>query len=388
MVLVLAGLLLAAVQVAPLQAASVQVRLTTVDGVAREVSLKSMNETGLVIESGGTSETIAWDNLLSAERTEASSSTPPVMRIELVGGSRVAATQVTSEGNEATLVTREQEPLKAPLKELKSIRFKASSPATDPQWLGMLDSPRTADVLVVRRAGDSLDEVQGIVKSITAAVVTIDLDGDEVSAPIEKLEGVLFANATSSAEVGGLLVEDTQGSRWRVTSIASPRDGFVSLALGRSLKHEIRLDQLNRLESTGSVQFLALEAPAEKAYVPTTKLGLNASLADQWLGANVDGNDLVMQSESHVEYRLGGEYSMLRGSAQFDQVVKVGGKCAMRILLDGKVVWDQVFDIEDPSARGYELPLGSARRLRFEVKTAGDGDLGDTLRIRQPRLVK
>ena len=388
MVLVLAGLLLAAVQVAPLQVSAVQVRLTTVDGVAREVSLKSMNETGLVIDSVGTSETIAWDNLLSAERTEASSSTPPVMRVELAGGSRVAVTQVTSEGNEATLVTREQEPLKAPLKELKSIRFKASSPATDPQWLGMLDSPRTADVLVVRRAGDSLDEVQGIVKSITATVVTIDLDGDEVSAPIEKLEGVLFANATSSAEVGGLLVEDTQGSRWRATSITSPRDGFVSLALGRSLKHEIRLDQLNRLESTGSVQFLALEAPAEKAYVPTTKLGLDASLAGQWLGANVDGNDLVMQAESHVEYRLGGEYSTLRGSAQFDPVVTVGGQCAMRILLDGKVVWDQVFDIEDPSARGYELPLGSARRLRFEVKTAGDGDLGDTLRIRQPRLVK
>jgi hypothetical protein len=388
MVLVFAGLVLAAVQVAPVQIASVQARLTTVDGVARQVSLKNMNETGLVIESSGTAETIAWDNLLSVERTEAVSATPPVMRVELAGGSRVAVTEVTSEGNEATLVTRDQESLKAPLKELKSIRFKASSPATDPQWLGMLDSPRTSDVLVVRRAGDSLDEVQGIVKSITATVVTIDLDGDEVSAPIEKLEGVLFANATSSAEVGGLLVEDTQGSRWRATAIASPRDGFVSLDLGRSLKHEIRLDQVNRLESTGSVQFLALEAPAEKAYLPVTKLGLDASIAGQWFGANVDGNDLVMQAESHAEYRLGGEYSTLRGSAQFDPVVKVGGKCEMRILLDGKVVWDQVFDIEDPSARGYELPLGSARRLRFEVKTAGDGDLGDTLRIRQPRLVK
>ena len=371
-----------------LLAAVIQVRVTTADGQTREVSLQSVGETGVVIESSGNQETIAFENLLSLERVEASSTTPPPMKVELFGGSRIAVTEVVSSGSDVTLSVPLQSPLTVPLKQVRWLRFRPSSPVTDPQWLGMIDNARTADVLVVRRAGDSLDEVQGIVNSITREAVKIDLEGDELAAPVAKLEGLLFANASATIETGNVIVEDAQGSRWHADAIRKGDGDMIVLELKAGITHQFPIDQLYRIETTGSVQFLAIEEPAGSSFSPHTKLGLTSELANQWLSAIADGNDLVMQADSSVEYRLSDQFSTLVGTALFDPSVTAGGKCSLRILLDDKVVWDQVFDVEDPAQRGYELPIGAARRLRFEVKTAGDGDLGDTIRIRQPRLVK
>jgi hypothetical protein len=371
-----------------LLATVIQVRVTTVDGQTREVTLQGVRKSEVVIESSGNQETIAIENLLALERVEPSSTTPPTMRVELFGGSRIAAASAASSGSDIELTIPEQPSLQIPLNQVRWLRFRPSSPATDPQWLGMIDNQRTADVLVVRRAGDALDEVQGIVKSITKDSVKIDLDGDDLDAPVAKLEGVLFANSSSVASSGSVIIEDIQGSRWHAKSLNEENAGSLTLEFSEGIKHVLPLDQLSRIETTGAVQFLAKEEPAEDEFSPSTKIGIDPALAKQWLSVGTDGNDLIMQAESHVEYRLSDQFSTLIGSVQFDPSVSAGGKCSLRILLDDNVVWDQLFDVDDPAQRGYELPIGKARRLRFEVKTGGDGDLGDTLRIRQPRLVK
>jgi hypothetical protein len=374
---------------AMLLAAVIQVRVTTVDGVTNDVDLLGVNAVGLEIESGGQTKTVAFDNLLSMTRTTSASIAPPVMRAELSNGSRIAISGVTSDGETAILNLREQQPLSIPIKQVRWLRFRSSSATVDPQWLGMIDKARTTDVLVVRRAGDALDEVEGIVKSITAKVVTVDLDGEDLPAPLEKLEGVLFANATAVAPAGKILVEDTVGSRWQARSLSPGANNAILLELGGGVTHEIPLAQLRKIEATGSVQYLASESPAESSFVAVSKVGLGDALASQWFEAKSDnGRDLVMHADSFVEYRLDETFSTIAGTVQFDPTVTAGGTCSLKILLDGKAVWDQTFDVKDPSPKGYELPIGAAKRVRFDVKSAGDGDLGDTLRLRQPRLVK
>ena len=180
---------------AVLLSAAVQVRMTTVDGVTRDASLLGVSEAGLQIDANGTAQSIALDEVLSITRSDAAASTSPPMRVELFGGSRIAASEVTTADASVVVKPRDQPALTVPLNQVRWIRFRPSSPAVDPQWLGMIDKPRTADVLVVRRAGNALDEAQGIVKSIAADTVTIDMDGDDLAAPIDKLEGVLFADA-------------------------------------------------------------------------------------------------------------------------------------------------------------------------------------------------
>ncbi len=375
--------------IAILFATVVEVRVTTVDGVARDAALLAVTETGIEIESSGVKQRLEMDELLTVTRFNPPPSSSPAMRVELSSGSRIAISELTTNNANATLITRNQAPLTLPLKQIRWIRFRPASPGVDPQWLGMIDKPRTSDVLVIRRSGNSLDEVQGIVKSITDKVVTVDLDGDDLLAPIEKLEGVLFATPATPDEPEPIIVDDLSGSSWRVVGIKPSAATAILLDLGNGLQHELPLDQLRRIETTGSVQFLAMETPAESSYAAVTGLGLNADLANRWFGAQSDASrDLVMQADSRMEYRVDEQFNTLLGSAQFDSSVTAGGKCLLRILLDEKVAWEQTFDVEDPAPRGYELPLEKARRVRIEVQSAGDGDLGDTLRIRQPRLVK
>jgi len=374
---------------AMLLASVVQVRVTTVDGVTNDVELLRVTNFGLEIEASGNTQNIAFDNLLSVTRIAPSSITPPVMRAELLNGSRIAINGVTSDGDAAILNLRDQEPLTVPIKQVRWVRLRSSSPAADPQWLGMIDKVRAADVLVVRRAGDALDEVEGFVKSITAKTVTVDLDGEDLPAPIEKLEGILFASSSAESPQGKILIEDTSGSRWQAVAITSGKDDSFVIELGGGMSHELPLSLLRKIETTGSVQYLGTESPAESSFVSTSKIGLSDELASRWFGVESDSSrDLIMRADSFVEYRLDEQFSAVVGSVQFDPSVTAGGNCAMKILLDGKVVWDQTFDVKDPKPRGYELPIGSARRVRFEVTTAGDGDLGDSLRFRQPRLVK
>ncbi|MGV3486620.1 MAG: NPCBM/NEW2 domain-containing protein [Planctomycetaceae bacterium] len=374
---------------AVLLTAAVEVRLTTVDGVTRDASLLGVSEAGIQIDANGTAQSISMDDVLSISRSDAPASTSPPMRVELFAGSRIAASEVTTADANVVIQPRDQPALTVPLKQVRWVRFRPSSPAVDPQWLGMIDKPRTADVLVVRRAGNALDEAQGIVKSIAPDAVTIDMDGDDLAAPIDKLEGILFADSAAETEPRKIIVEDTLGSRWQVLSLKSASGDNMRLDLGDGIEHEIPLSQLKKIETTGSVLFLASEPAAQSSYDPVSKLGLDATLAARWFTAKpVDGRDLVMRADSTAEYRLDGQFSTVLGSVQVDPSVVAGGKCGIRILLDDTVAWDQVFDVEDPAPRGYELPIGNARRIRFEVSSAGDGDIGDTLRLHQPRLVK
>ena len=340
---------------AVLLSAAVQVRMTTVDGVTRDATLLGVSEAGLQIDANGTVQSIALDEVLSITRSDAAASTSPPMRVELFGGSRIAASEVTTADANVVVKPRDQPPLTLPLKQVRWIRFRPSSPAVDPQWLGMIDKPRTADVLVVRRAGNALDEAQGIVKSIAADTVTIDMDGDDLAAPIDKLEGVLFADAATETEPSKIIVEDTLGSRWRAVAFKPASGETIRLDLGSGITHEMPLSQLSKIETTGSVLFLASESPAQSDYAPVSKLGLDATLAARWFTAKpADGRDLIMQADSSAEYRIDGQFSTVLGSVQVDPSVVAGGKCAIRILLDDTVAWEQVFDVEDPAPRGYE----------------------------------
>ncbi len=368
--------------------ALVPVRVTMIDGAQREGSLRSIGQSQVELDVRGKSETLVLDQVLSIQRTDSPSGRSLAITAQLAGGSRVSLSGLVTEEQSVAMTLSRGEKLAVPLKQLRWVRFRSPTPAIDPQWLGLVDKPRVADVLVVRRGSDSLDEVVGVVESILPTQVMLNLDGDPLAAPIEKLEGLLFADAAIDATSGRFLIDDIDGSRWVAVGLKSSENDELELDLGGGLSYRLPLDRLAKLETSGSVLFLSTETPADRNYAAHDDLAAPAKLMNQWLGVQGSGNDLIMRADSHVEYRVDGDFSSFVGSANFDPSVSSGGVCEMRILLDDKLVWEQTFDVSDPSPRGYELPLGSARRIRIEVASGGDSTIGDTLRIRQPRLLK
>ena len=93
-----------------------------------------------------------------------------------------------------------------------------------------------------------------------------------------------------------------------------------------------------------------------------------------------------MHAGSSIEFRIEPGYLTFAGAAGRYDGVAEASSVSVRITLDGKVVWEQAF--LDAGLRGFELPLDGARRLAIEVSGDGDGDLGDTVRIARPRLLK
>ncbi len=313
----------------------------------------------------------------------------PSTSVELLNGTRLTATSIEIAEGQLTVSLVKQTAIQVPLKQVRWIRFRAPSTAIDPQWLGMTEKTPASDTLVIRRAGDSLDEASGIVKSADEKTVKFDLDGDELDAPIEKLEGIVFANPVPAANDAKVSVQDTHGSRFRVRSISGDAEGNVVLDFGGSLKHQFPLDQLLKIESTGSLQFLAAAAPVEATFQAVSNVGLSPELAKAWFAPQAKNDrDIDLTGDASVEYRIEEGFASLQGSAELDEEVKAGGKCVLRILLDNKVVWEQGFDVTAPEPRGFDLPIGKAKRVRFELKTGSDGDVGDHLQILQPRLVK
>ncbi len=378
------------------QDSPIAVRIDTIDGLSKTGTLGGVSAEGInLLGDDSTPQVIALDQILSIQRTNNPPTTPPGSRIGLAGGSRLAIAGVKSEGTGATIKIRGGDELKLPLKMLRWIRFRNPSAAVDPQWLGLIDRPRASDSLVIRRPGDSIDEVAGIVLAISDEGVSFNLDGDTMQAPIAKLEGVVFTTTGSDAVApankagGSVLVDDIFGSRFVATAMTGTDDGAIDLQLGDQLKYRLPLHSISKIELTGSVEFLAMVQPVEAKYVPLINIGISPELSRSWLNPEVrDGRDLVMRSASHIEYRLSEGFQTLVGSVDFDPEVTAGGKSIIKILLDGKSVWEQSLEVTDASSRGFELPISGARRVRFEISGDNDGDLGDTIRLRQPRITK
>ncbi len=367
----------------------IDVRVTRLDGTVLEASLTAVEANDLVYTIDGKPTRTPLSEILEVARTTNPSELRPATSVELLNGTRLTATSIKIQDGQLTISLVKQPELTVPLKQVRWIRFRAPSAAIDPQWLGMTEKTPAADTLVIRRAGDALDEAAGIVQSADATVVKFDLDGDELDAPIEKLEGIVFANPASSDDLAKTSVQDVQGSKFRVRGVSGDDQGNLIFDLGDSLKHQFPLDQLLKIESTGSIQFLASSQPVESSFQPVSKIGLSPDLANAWFAPHSENDrDLKLVGAASVEFRVDEGFTSLQGSAELDESVKSGGQCTLRILLDNKVVWEQGFNVAEPAARGFDLPLEKARRVRFELKTGNDGDLGDSLRILQPRLVK
>ena len=69
-----------------------------------------------------------------------------------------------------------------------------------------------------------------------------------------------------------------------------------------------------------------------------------------------------------------------------DSSVSKAGDVHIKVMVDDKEVWNET--LSDPQPRGFELKVRGARRVRFVADSGSDGDVGDTVRILRPRLLK
>lgn len=364
------------------------VRVTTSDGETVQGKLGRISATGLKVDRDGETIELSFDRLATLEPLAVEASSGRSFLVSLLNGSKIAARDVSLSDESLTIQPRRQQPLSVKVKDVKSIRFRAASTNTDPLWLGLLEREGRGDMLAIRRDGDRLDPYPGIVQGIVGGIVAFDMDGTSVQAPIDKLEGVVFGGNRSVAEDAPIRVRDVYGSAWAVAEILpSQPDQPLRLALGGGIVHELPLTHIVSIRWSSGLQLLASSQPTRSSFQPYFPSNVKLQLLDAWFAPSRVGEaDLTMRGQSSIEFRVEEGFKTLSGSVQREKSVRQAGQITVRILVDDQVKWEE--RIDGQNRLGFELSVDQARRVRFETDCGEDGDLGDTVRISRPRLMK
>jgi hypothetical protein len=365
------------------------VSVKTSEGKVTEADLHAITPSSLVLDQDGQIVEYAFDDLLSLRPIDAVDKSGTLSKVvTLVGGSRIRALDLSLIDSELLIDLRRQNQLLVPLKDVNAIRYRPSSVTTDAQWLGILDRPRRGDTLVIRRAENRLDPQQGIIESISGGLVGFNLDGTPINAPVDRLEGLVFGGTQSLVEDTDVRVTDIYGSTWSVIAIEPSRgDQPLQMRLSSNVVHELPLYQIDSIRWSGGFSLLADEKPAKQSFQPYFQVNVTGGLLEEFFSPQRVGEaDLQMFGGSSVEYRIEAGYELVVGSVRREEHVTSAGIVTVQIALDDKIVWTE--ELLDGEPRGFELPVNQARRLTFVVDSGPDGDLGDTVRIARPRLLK
>ncbi len=383
------GITLALQGLAGLLVAALPVRVEPTSGAAFDGVIQSVDETSVSIERNGQSERIAFDDLASFVPQSLKSSSGPATRVVLWDGSQIAAEEVTLENDELRVAPHRQEPLNVPVRRAAAIRFRAPAPTTDPRWLGIREQQPRGDLLVVRRDGGKLDPVSVVVEEIADGQVHFILGDDTASAPIERLEGIVFGGeGDEDPPDAAATIADIHGSQWVIDRwLPGPVEDEIEIGLRGGMNHSIPIDQLASIRFRSGLLSLVEQPPAEQDFRPYLESQMDRELLEGWFGPRIDAeSDVQMLGGSSVTYRVEPGFSKFLGSVRRDPRVAVAGEVIVRIRFDDRVVWEQ--SLRDAEVQGFELPLEKAARIQIEVDTGSDGDVGDQVRVLRPRLVK
>ncbi len=371
-----------------LLAAVLPVKATTQSGESIEGSLGAVTATSLAIDIDGRPREILMQDLQTVSPANVQEQTGPTYLVTLSGGSKIAAETVSLVDSGLSIQPRQQDPLSVPVRQVKAIRFRASGATTDAQWLGLLQKESRGDVMVIRRPGDKLDPASGIIESIADGKVSFNLEGDTVAAPLDRLEGVVFGSTAEAADDAPVRITDVYGSTWLAESLVPSDAGQpIAMKLSSGQIHHLPLEQIKSIRFSSGLSMLATEKPADVKTDTYFQTNIDGGLVNAFFGpAAQDGNDLQMHGGSKIEYRVADGFVMLVGAVRRASEVKRASEMSVRILLDGKKVWEE--SLPDVQPRGFEIPLKQARRLTIEVDSRDDGNLGDTVQIIRPRLLK
>jgi hypothetical protein len=362
--------------------ASVTVQVETTDGKKTSGTVVSINTESIEVSGH---PLISIDSASEIQFPEIEVRDAAELTVQLVNDSLVAAREVNFDGAKVTLNLARQPDLVLKSSDVVAIRFRPESPKTDATWLGLMQQESASDRLVIRRDGDQLDSIEGVIESIGDKNVKFSIDGDQVDAQWSRLEGVLFRREKSERVPDPVLVQDGYGGRWRAQSVETTDDG-LQLKSG-DISHLIPMEQIQLIRFGGSNQMLVESERASQTLEVPFGLQVPKDLAESLLlGVEAEPQQIDVPAGGTIEFRVPEGMNRLVGTVARAPEVSRGGKVSV-VFRDGeKTLWQTT--ISDATRHGFDIRLDGIRRVEVVVDDAGDGDLGDRIRIDRAKFVR
>lgn len=387
-----------------LSLAAVDVSVKPLSGAASEGTLVSISDQKLVLKTSAGQQEFQINNLVSvAPVGERPKGVSAAVEIRLVDGSQFGAVDYVVTKSKALVTMLGGEKVEISTRSIHSVRWKSGDEAFDQQWQQIEGDPQQGDVVVIRKT-KSLDSYEGVIYDVTAQEVQFDFDGDRISLPRKKVEGLIYFHAAGREFPDSVCrVADVDGGRWNAKSLQLAGD-HLKLTSVLGIEIELPLTRLEKLDfSGGKIAYLSDLEPVSVKWKPYfASLATATSLSKLYLprrDKSFDGAKLVLGSQSYekglalhsrtaIVYRLPNKFNRLLATVGIDDSVGEAGNVHLVISGDGEQLFEATVTGKDKKPLPLNVNVTGVRRLTILVDF-GDGlDIGDYLNLCDVRVTK
>ena len=387
---------------------SVDVEVRTVDGQTAQGALVALDQQLTLQADGGGTTTLATDSVLTIQRLSPlpAAGTLQETWVTLVCGTRLVGTQLRSQESALRISACDCEH-EIPLKQVRAVRFNRPS-ALDEQWSEILQSDFVGDVLVIRRAHDALDYLEGVIRGFSDDQVQFEYEGEVLEVPRQKLEGIIFfrKGTTPRPRIQLATVDNGSFQLERVSVDGELLSGKTTSGVELTLP----LNQLRRLDFRGGKMVYLGDVTPHRVDIGTSgpatvqaralerllyEPSANQGLFGERLALRLPGNEgiryyskgLALHSRTEVTYRLEEEYTRLKATVGMDPRSAARGLVKLVIFNGTQQLFAQEVSAADDPLE-LDLDVSGTKRLRILVDYADNWDLSDHLNLCDLRLTK
>jgi hypothetical protein len=383
-------------------------RLNLLDGKTLEGTIVSVSQKQLEFKSSSGTEQFLADQIKSLQRVEtaADSATtrklPPTV-VQLRDATILRTNSIELAGKNVTLQLAEAAAT-LPAADVQWIRFRETVAANEPAWQEILAATSKSDRLVVIRAGDSLDTIEGLVQGIDANEVRFNFDGDEIKAPKAKLLGMTFFSTNKKSyppakikvttvqgdSIAAIEVEKTSANGAKSLRIVTAGD--ISLNLPWNVIEKLDFSAGN-LQLAAELLPLSTVSNLDANYPGNLEIAkkLFAPHADRYgtggTSSTVPKTDLLFQGSGAITYRVPDGMSRFQTTIAGNPTASLRGWSTIIVQQEEEILFQQSFrpEVENLS---IDIPVVAKRQLTLKTSPENPRQTEDTIWWLQPRFVK
>ena len=409
-------------------AAGDQLTATTLDGQTFLGELREWSAENVTLLTENGQKQISTAGLMSLRWSPASKPAEVQLPIiELTDGSVLPIDGYSQRGNIAIASLRGAVPSKEkqkslPIARIQAIRLQALNANLQQQWDEIRTQDLPSDVLVVlRRDGQSIDYVEGIVGDISVEDVEFKLDGEAMRVDRSKVAGIVFyRGSTTQVELENSSIKSScvvhgRGGLHVVAKRVVLEDAMLHIEMAGDLQLDWPLADVEYADfSAGKVAFLSDLVPAVQKWTPLVGLPAGASIAANYGRPRLDqsgfggplslllpasgdsalvekeqlfNKGIALRSRTEISYRLPQGYSRLLATAGIEPATDSGGNTKLTIHGDNRQLLEREISGGEAPLE-IDLEIAGVRKLTLVVDYGKNLDTGDWLNLCNARIVK
>ncbi len=206
-----------------------------------------------------------------------------------------------------------------PTDNIRNVHFSKPGDPALPAWPAKVGEEAASDLLVVRKK-DAVDFDEGVIVSVDENHVNFKLDGEPVSVPRAKIDGLIFFHKYGQERpAGNCVVETADGWRLNAKSVTLSHKQFrIELPKGGFVY--VPQDAITRLDfSAGKINYLSDMEPESVRWTPYLEIGKASDAIKRYYAPkrdegrehqplSIDGKTyakgMALCSRTALEYRL------------------------------------------------------------------------------------